>query len=146
MSNNYLLEFEAPLKDIYDKIESLKKTSINTGVDVDSTIQKLENELNQKRLEIYQNLTRWERVQLARHPKRPHSIDYIEKISSFWFELHGDRLFADDPAIISGIAIIDTIKVVIIAQEKGRGTKDKVSFYGTQESCEGRKRIRSKDD
>ncbi len=126
MSNNYLLEFEAPLKDIHDKIESLKKTSINTGVDVDSTIQKLENELNQKRLEIYQNLTRWERVQLARHPKRPHSIDYIEKISSFWFELHGDRLFADDPAIISGVAIIDTIKVVIIAQEKGRGTKDKV--------------------
>ena len=82
--------------------------------------------LNQKRSEIYKNLSRWERVQLARHPKRPHSIDYIIKISNFWFELHGDRLFADDPAIISGIAIIDTIKVVIIAQEKGRRTKEKV--------------------
>ena len=126
MSNNYLLEFEVPLKEIQDKIESLKKTSITTGVDVDSTIQNLENELIEKREDIYKNLSRWERVQLARHPKRPHSIDYIMKISNFWFELHGDRLFSDDPAIISGIAIIDTIKVVIIAQEKGRGTKDKV--------------------
>ena len=126
MSNNYLLEFEVPLKEIQDKIESLKKTSITTGVHVDSTIQNLENELVEKRTDIYKNLSRWERVQLARHPKRPHSIDYIMKISNFWFELHGDRLFSDDPAIISGIAIIDTIKVVIIAQEKGRGTKDKV--------------------
>ena len=126
MSNDYLLEFEYPLKDIQDKIESLKKTALSTGVDVTSTIHKLEDELNQKRSEIYKNLSRWERVQLARHPKRPHSIDYIEKISNFWFELHGDRLFSDDPAIISGIAIIDTIKVVIIAQEKGRRTKEKV--------------------
>ena len=126
MSNDYLLEFENPLKDIQDKIESLKKTALSTGVDVASTIDKLEFELNQKRSEIYKNLSRWERVQLARHPKRPHSIDYIIIISNFWFELHGDRLFADDPAIISGIAIIDTIKVVIIAQEKGRRTKEKV--------------------
>ena len=126
MSNDYLLEFENPLKDIQDKIESLKKTALSTGVDVASTIDKLEFELNQKRSEIYKNLSRWERVQLARHPKRPHSIDYITKISNFWFELHGDRLFSDDPAIISGIAIIDTIKVIIIAQEKGRRTKEKV--------------------
>jgi len=126
MKNDYLLDFEMPLKDIQDKIENLKKTSINTGVDVNSTLEKLEMELNQKRLEIYKNLSRWERVQLARHPNRPHSIDYIKKISNFWFELHGDRLFSDDPAIISGIAIIDTVKVMIIAQEKGRGTKDKV--------------------
>ena len=91
-----------------------------------STINKLQDELFEKRQNIYQNLSRWERVQLARHPKRPYSSDYISKITSFWFELHGDRLYSDDPAIISGIAIIDTIKVVIIAQEKGRGTKEKV--------------------
>ena len=66
------------------------------------------------------------KVQLARHPKRPYSSDYISKITSFWFELHGDRLYSDDTAIIAGIGMIDTIKVVIIAQEKGRGTKDKV--------------------
>ena len=126
MSDIYKLEFETPLKDIQDRIDSLIKNSINSGVDVNSTIKKLEDELVHKRNEIYQNLTRWERVQLARHPKRPYSSDYISKMTSFWFELHGDKLYSDDPAIISGIAIIDTLKVVIIGQEKGRGTKEKV--------------------
>jgi acetyl-CoA carboxylase carboxyl transferase subunit alpha len=126
MSDIYKLEFETPLKDIQDRIDSLIKNSINSGVDVNSTIKKLEDQLVHKRNEIYQNLTRWERVQLARHPKRPYSSDYISKMSSFWFELHGDKLYGDDPAIISGIAIIDTLKVVIIGQEKGRGTKEKV--------------------
>jgi len=126
MSNIYILDFELPLKDIQDRIDSLKKNSINTGVDVSSTIKKLEDELVEKRDQIYQNLSRWERVQLARHPQRPYSSDYISKITSFWFELHGDKLYGDDPAIISGIGIIDTIKVVIIGQEKGRGTKEKV--------------------
>ena len=125
-NSKYILEFEQPLKDIEDRIESLKLSSINTGVDVSSTLQKMEYELSEKRKEIYESLSRWERVQLARHPKRPYSIDYISKISSYWFELHGDRNFSDDPAIIAGIAIIDTIKLVIIAQEKGRGTKEKV--------------------
>ena len=126
MSDIYKLDFELPLKDIQDRIDSLQKNAINSGIDVSSTINKLQDELFEKRRNIYQNLSRWERVQLARHPKRPYSSDYISKITSFWFELHGDRLYSDDPAIISGIAIIDTIKVVIIAQEKGRGTKEKV--------------------
>ncbi|MAR14933.1 MAG: acetyl-CoA carboxylase carboxyl transferase subunit alpha [Candidatus Marinimicrobia bacterium] len=125
-NSKYILEFEQPLKDIEDRIESLKLSSINTGVDVSSTLQKMEYELSEKRKEIYESLSRWERVQLARHPKRPYSVDYISKISSYWFELHGDRNFSDDPAIVAGIAIIDTIKLVIIAQEKGRGTKEKV--------------------
>ena len=125
-NSKYILEFEQPLKDIEDRIESLKLSSVNTGVDVSSTLQKMEYELSEKRKEIYESLSRWERVQLARHPKRPYSIDYISKICSYWFELHGDRNFSDDPAIIAGIAIIDTIKLVIIAQEKGRGTKEKV--------------------
>tara|TARA_B100000945_G_C20415128_1_gene614766 strand:+ start:71 stop:1033 length:963 start_codon:yes stop_codon:yes gene_type:complete len=126
MSDIYKLDFELPLKDIQDRIDSLQKNAINSGIDVSSTINKLQDELFEKRQNIYQNLSRWERVQLARHPKRPYSSDYISKITSFWFELHGDRLYSDDPAIISGVAIIDTIKVVIIAQEKGRGTKEKV--------------------
>ena len=121
-NSKYILEFEQPLKDIEDRIESLKLSSINTGVDVSSTLQKMKYELSEKRKEIYESLSRWERVQLARHPKRPYSIDYISKISNYWFELHGDRNFSDDPAIVAGIAIIDTIKVIIIAQEKGRGT------------------------
>ena len=124
--SKYILDFEKPLQDIEQRISALKKNSINSGVDTSSTIKKLEDELNETRTTIYKNLSRWERVQLARHPKRPYSSDYISKITSFWFELHGDRLYSDDPAIIAGIAIIDTIKVVIIAQEKGRGTKDKL--------------------
>ena len=126
MSNIYKLDFELPLKDIQDRIDSLKKNSINSGVEVSSTIQKLEDDLIHKRNEIYKNLSRWERVQLARHPSRPYSYDYINNMTSFWFELHGDKLYADDPAIIGGIGIIDTLKVIIIAQQKGRGTKDKV--------------------
>ena len=126
MSNIYKLDFELPLKDIQDRIDSLKKNSINSGVEVSSTIQKLEDDLIHKRKEIYTNLSRWERVQLARHPSRPYSYDYINNMTSFWFELHGDKLYADDPAIIGGIGIIDTLKFVIIAQQKGRGTKDKV--------------------
>ena len=126
MSDIYKLDFELPLKDIQDRIDSLKKNSINSGVEVSSTIQKLEDDLIHKRNEIYANLSRWERVQLARHPSRPYSYDYIINMTSFWFELHGDKLYADDPAIIGGIGIIDTLKVIIIAQQKGRGTKDKV--------------------
>ena len=125
-NSKYILEFEKPLKDIEDRIENLKSSSINTGVDIASTVQKMEYELSEKRKEIYKNLSRWERVQLARHPKRPYSLDYISKITNYWFELHGDRNFSDDPAIVGGIGVIDTIKVVIIAQEKGRGTKEKV--------------------
>ena len=125
-NSKYILEFEQPLKDIENRIENLKLSSINTGVDVSSTLEKMKYELSEKRKEIYESLSRWERVQLARHPKRPYSVDYISKISNYWFELHGDRNFSDDPAIVAGIAIIDTIKVVIIAQEKGRGTKEKV--------------------
>jgi len=126
MNTKYILEFEKPLRDIEDRIINLRESSINTGVDTSSTIKKMEYELSEKRIEIYKSLSRWERVQLARHPKRPYSMDYINKISDYWFELHGDRNFSDDPAIVSGIAIIDTIKIVIIAQEKGKGTKEKV--------------------
>ena len=126
MSDIYKLDFELPLKDIQDRIDTLKKNSINTGVEVSTTIQKLEDELIHKRKEIYTKLSRWERVQLARHPNRPYSYDYIKKITSFWFELHGDKLYADDPAIVGGLGTIDTLRVVIIGQQKGRGTKDKV--------------------
>ena len=100
MDSKYILEFEKPLKDIESRILSLKASSVSTGVDVSSAMQKMHYELSEKRKEIYQSLSRWERVQLARHPKRPYSTDYISKISNYWFELHGDRNFADDPAIV----------------------------------------------
>ena len=126
MSEIYILEFEKPLKEIDDKIKLLESTSLNTGINVDQQIETLKDQLIIKTDEIYNNLSRWEVVQLARHPKRPHAKNYIEMMSDYWLELHGDRLYADDPSIVSGIAIIEGIKFFIIAQEKGRGTKDKV--------------------
>ena len=126
MSETYILEFEKPLKEIDDKIKLLESTSLNTGINVDQQIENLKDQLTIKTNEIYNNLSRWDIVQLARHPKRPHATDYINMMTDYWFELHGDRLYADDHSIIAGIAIISGIKFVVIAQEKGRGTKDKV--------------------
>tara|TARA_B100001029_G_C15014449_1_gene426375 strand:+ start:242 stop:1201 length:960 start_codon:yes stop_codon:yes gene_type:complete len=124
--SKYTLDFESPLREIEDKIDTLRNTSIKTGMDVRDNIKILEDELSNKKINIYKNLNRWQRVQLARHPKRPYSSDYIKLISNYWFELHGDRYFGDDPAILCGVAIIDDLKVIIIGQEKGRGTKSKV--------------------
>ena len=124
--SNYTLDFEAPLREIEDKIDSMKSTGIKTGMDVREAVQKLEEQLTNEKKILYENLSRWERVQLARHPKRPYSSDYISRITDYWFELHGDRYFSDDPAMICGIAVIDNLKLMIISQEKGRGTKSKL--------------------
>ena len=124
--SNYTLDFEAPLREIEDKIDSMKSTGIKTGMDVREAVQKLEEQLTNEKKILYENLSRWERVQLARHPTRPYSSDYISRITDYWFELHGDRFFSDDPAMICGIAIIDNLKLMIISQEKGRGTKAKL--------------------
>ena len=124
--SNYTLDFESPLREIEDKIDSMKSTGIKTGMDVTEAVQKLEEQLTNEKKILYENLSRWERVQLARHPKRPYSSDYISRITDYWFELHGDRFFSDDPAMICGIALIDNLKLIIISQEKGRGTKTKL--------------------
>ena len=124
--NEFLLDFEEPLKKIVDKIESLKKSSSSTGIDVTQSIYQLEQQLNSKKKEIYSNLSRWQKVQIARHPNRPYSSDYIKRIADNWIELHGDRNYSDDLSIICGIGEINSNSVMIIAQEKGRGTKEKL--------------------
>ena len=126
MSKKYILDFELPLKEIDDKITLLLSTSSNTGIDVREQIEKLTDELTVKTQEIYGNLDRWQIVQLSRHPERPHASDYISAIADYWLELHGDRLFSDDSSILSGIAVIENNKFIIIAQEKGKGTNDKL--------------------
>jgi len=126
MNIKYIYDFEKPLSEIQMQIESLESTSHKIGVDVTLKINDLKQELHEESIQIYSNLSRWQKVQISRHPDRPHSIDYLKHITSYWFELHGDRNFSDDEAIMSGIAKIDDIKVVIIAQEKGRGTKNKM--------------------
>ena len=124
--STFILEFEIPLKEIEDKIDAVKTTGIKTGMDVSEGVRQLEEQLTLEKKKLYENLTRWERVQLARHPKRPYSSDYISRITDYWFELHGDRYFSDDPAMICGIAKINDLKLMIISQEKGRGTKSRV--------------------
>jgi acetyl-CoA carboxylase carboxyl transferase subunit alpha len=122
----YLLDFEAPLKEIEDKIDTLKSTSTKTGMDISSQVEQLNMKLENLKKTIYLNLSRWERVQLARHPQRPHSSDFINAISDEWIEIHGDRYYSDDKAIIAGMAIINNQNIMIIAQEKGKTTKDKL--------------------
>ncbi len=124
--SDYILDFELPLKKIQDKIDALKKTSSATGIDVESSIALLKDKLNGEKHEIYSSLSRWEKLELARHPKRPYSSDYIKLITDNWIELHGDRKYSDDLSIICGIAEIESLSVMIIAQEKGRGTKEKL--------------------
>ena len=124
--SKFLLEFEQPLKKIEEKIESLKKTSFDTGIDVNDSLKELNKKLENEKKKIYSNLSRWQKVQLARHPLRPYSCDYIKLIADDWFELKGDRKFSEDSSIISGIASINNYTVMIIGQEKGRGTRKKL--------------------
>ncbi len=125
--SKYLLEFEEPLNKINDKIESLKKSSYSTGIDVDASIEELKKKLKIKKEEIYSNLSRWQRLEIARHHNRPYSMDYIKLMWDEWFEFHGDRKYSDDKSILCGMAKIEDATVAIIAQEKGRGTKQKLN-------------------
>ena len=119
----YYLDFEEPLR-LYDEEIHLKKTMMDPSVEITKEVAILIEKRLKKINEIHVSLSRWQRVQLARHPDRPYSKDYIDIIFTDFVELHGDRLFGDDPAVICGIAKLDHKKVVIIAQQKGRNTKD----------------------
>lgn len=116
-----VLDFEKPIFDLEQKIDEMKKFSDN--VDLDSEIRILEKKVHQLRENVFSNLTRWQRVQLARHPERPYTLDYIECMTTDFVELHGDRKFGDDKAIVGGFAKLDGMPVMIIGQQKGRDTK-----------------------
>lgn len=122
----YTLEFERPLVELEKRIAELKSYAVIYDQEVSEEIAKLEEKAQKLSGEIYSKLTRWQRVQLARHPQRPYSLDYIERITNYFLELHGDRAFGDDPAIVAGLAEIDDEPVVIIGQQKGRTTKEKL--------------------
>ena len=118
----YYLDFEKPIEELEEQI--LKLQSVEDDQDLSSELVKLIDRRDNKLREIYSNLSRWQRVQLARHPERPFSMDYIEAITTEFVELHGDRNFADDTALVGGIGKIDDQSVVLIGQQKGRNTKD----------------------
>jgi acetyl-CoA carboxylase carboxyl transferase subunit alpha len=115
------LDFEKPIIDLEKKIEEMKAYEDN--LDIKDEISKLEQKVDQLKKNVYENLTRWQRVQLARHPERPYTLDYIYMMTKDFVELHGDRLVKDDKAIVSGFAEIDEYKVMIIGHQKGRDTK-----------------------
>ncbi len=115
------LEFERPVIELEQKIEEMRKYADN--LDIADEIAKLEKKVDQLRESIFSNLTRWQRVQLARHPDRPYTLDYIGIMMQDFVELHGDRHFADDKAVVGGFASLDGRTVMVIGQQKGRDTK-----------------------
>ncbi len=125
-SSKFLLEFEKPVFDLEEKIKEMKEYAISSGVDMAEDIERLEVKTADLRKQVYSNLSRWQRVQLARHPQRPYTLDYIGEITDYFEELHGDRNFSDDRALITGLAKIDKYSVVILGQQKGRDTKSNI--------------------
>ena len=119
------LEFEKPISDLESKIENLKTSSFEDN-QVSEEISKISNQIESITKEIYGNLDIWQKVQVARHPHRPHFSDYIENIFTNFDELHGDRTFGDDRAIIGGLAMFKKMPVVLIGHEKGASTDDKI--------------------
>ncbi|MBN8718357.1 acetyl-CoA carboxylase carboxyl transferase subunit alpha [Hydrobacter penzbergensis] len=122
--NRQFLDFEKPIKELYEQIEDTKKLAEkNPKIDYTSTIEQLEASIIEKRKEITQHLTPWQRVQLSRHPDRPYTMKYIEKMCTHFVELHGDRTFRDDKAMVGGFAQLDGETVMILGQQKGTNTK-----------------------
>ncbi len=121
--NRQFLDFEKPIKDLFDEIEKLQQTAEKTKVDLSDTIKKLEEQAVEKRRDITLHLTSWQRVQLSRHPDRPYTQKYIDKMTDNFVELHGDRNVKDDKAMIGGFAQLDGETVMFIGQQKGINTK-----------------------
>lgn len=139
----YYLEFEKPIEELELKIEELKRLSDGRDMDLTSEIKKLEKKARDMRSEIFTNLTRWQKTLIARHPERPYTLDYIAMIVEDFVELHGDRRFSDDPALIGGFAKIKGESVMIIGHQKGRDVKERIKRNFGQPHPEGyRKALR----
>ncbi|MEB3225439.1 MAG: acetyl-CoA carboxylase carboxyl transferase subunit alpha [Synechococcus sp.] len=123
----FLLDFEKPLSELESRIHQIRELAEENNVDVSEQIQQLEARADQLREEIFSTLTPAQRLQLARHPRRPSTLDYIQMMTDEWFELHGDRGGSDDPALIGGVARFDGQPVVMLGHQKGRDTKDNVA-------------------
>ena len=120
----YTLEFEKPLRELEKQLETLLAVSQESKVDVQSEIDAIEAKIATTKSEIYSDLTAWQRIQLSRHPQRPYSLDYIEHIFTNFQELHGDRRFREDAAIVGGPAFLEGKPVMLIGQQKGRNTRE----------------------
>ena len=123
---NFTLDFEKPILELEKKIQEMRDYSLNEDIDLSDEILKLQEKAQRLTKEIYSKLSRWQRVQLARHPQRPYTLDYIERIADYFLEMHGDRAYGDDPAIVAGFAEIGGQRVAIVGHQKGRTTKEKL--------------------
>ncbi|MFB2768650.1 acetyl-CoA carboxylase carboxyltransferase subunit alpha [Pelatocladus sp. BLCC-F211] len=122
-----LLDFEKPLAELANRIDQIRQLAEENGVDVSSQIRQLETRAMQLREEIFTSLSPSQRLQVARHPRRPSTLDYIQAITDEWMELHGDRCGSDDPALIGGVARLGGQPVVMLGHQKGRDTKDNIA-------------------
>jgi len=120
------LEFERPIIDLEKKIDDLRQLAKQENIEVADELRKLEKKADKLRKDVFSRLSRWQRVQLARHPLRPYTLDYVGRLTSEFIELHGDRLFSDDEALIAGFASFNERKVLLIGHQKGRDTKEKL--------------------
>lgn len=116
-----ILDFEKPIVELEAKLEEMRKFA--GDLDIEKEIQKIEDKVRKLKETLYKDLTRWQRVQLARHPDRPYTLDYIYEMTTNFVELHGDRSYKDDKAIVGGLAQLDEYKIVIVGHQKGRDTK-----------------------
>src|SRR5687767_12430202 len=123
LSEREILDFERPIIDLERKIEELRGLS-TPAVDFSSEIRKLEQKARKLTREVFAELTPQQKVQLSRHPARPYTLDYVRMLCTDWLELHGDRSFRDDPAIVGGLARFDDLEVLVLGHQKGRNTKE----------------------
>jgi acetyl-CoA carboxylase carboxyl transferase subunit alpha len=126
MNDGPYLDFEKPIIELQKKIADMQEFSRSENIELDTEIKSLQGKLKKMQDSIFASLTRWQRVQLARHPKRPYTLDYINLITTDFVELHGDRCFADDKAIVGGFAWLEGRPIIILGQQKGRDTKSKL--------------------
>jgi acetyl-CoA carboxylase carboxyl transferase subunit alpha len=141
MDPNYL-DFEQPIAELEAKISELRLVGSDNELNIGEEIQNLKDKSTKLTEKIYSNLSSWQISQVARHPLRPYTLDYLEHIFTDFDELHGDRLFADDQALIGGLAKIDGRPVVVIGHQKGRGTKEKVRHNFGMPRPEGYRKAR----
>ena len=123
---DYTLDFEKPVHELENQIKELQEANAKPGIDISKEINALQDKVDGLIKDIYDNLSPWERVQLSRHPQRPHTMDYIDKVISDFHEVHGDRRFSDDPSMVAGFGYLEGQKVAVIGIEKGRKTQDKI--------------------
>jgi acetyl-CoA carboxylase carboxyl transferase subunit alpha len=122
----YPLEFEKPIVELEKQLEELKKRSKSQAIDLDREVEAMEQKIEETRKQIYQNLTAWQRVLVARHTARPFALDYLQLAFTDFIELHGDRLFGDDEAMPCGFAMLGPYRCVVVAHQKGRDTKENI--------------------